>query len=175
MGPPLWSLALTTLLSRLCMASSPVIVTPQWLHSNLNAVRVLHVGWGNTSADYDMGHVPTAVHFNTDTVPRRNTHIQTDDQALSNKQVEDGYPRWFMLPLPEVWLAAGAAGLTASDTVVVYSNWTIAAAVIWFTLHYAGAHDVRYLDGGITAWRRAGFVRPRGKKKKKKEGGDREG
>lgn len=109
MGPPLWSLALTTLLSRLCMASSPVIVTPQWLHSNLNAVRVLHVGWGNTSADYDMGHVPTAVHFNTDTVPRRTyTNRQMTKPFQTNRwrtDIRDGLccrcPRcgWRQVPL----------------------------------------------------------------------------
>lgn len=48
-------------------------------------------------------------------------------------------------------------GISADSVVVVYSKATHAAAArAWFVLAWAGVPNVRYLDGGLDAWRAAG-------------------
>jgi thiosulfate/3-mercaptopyruvate sulfurtransferase len=50
-------------------------------------------------------------------------------------------------------------GVTPESVVVIYDDWkSLAAARAWWLLDAAGHPDVRVLDGGIRAWRRAGFA-----------------
>jgi thiosulfate/3-mercaptopyruvate sulfurtransferase len=54
--------------------------------------------------------------------------------------------------------AAGALGLSHRDTIVVYDGIGIfSAARVWWMLRTFGATDVHVLDGGLPAWREAGF------------------
>lgn len=63
-------------------------------------------------------------------------------------------------PLPDVAdLQANVTlwGIHPDTTVVVYTNGTPAAAArAWFVLKWAGLPDVRYLDGGLAAWKSVG-------------------
>ncbi len=96
---------------------------------------VLEVSWATLAeaAAYHAGHVPGALHLNTD-------------------DFEDGYPTWRLRPLAELQTVIGGLGLRPATTVVVYSHQPIAAARAWWVLTYAGVEDVRILNGGYGAW-----------------------
>jgi thiosulfate/3-mercaptopyruvate sulfurtransferase len=93
-------------------------------------------GWADNS--YLLGHIPGAIHSNSDTY-------------------ENGFPRWFLLPDAELKAAVGSMGITADTTVIVYSDSTIFAARLWWILKYAGVSDVRFLNGGIKQWTAKGY------------------
>ncbi len=59
---------------------------------------------------------------------------------------------------PEAWAGRlGKIGLTANTPVVVYGGADVRdAARAWWVLKYAGAGDVRLLNGGLPAWEKAG-------------------
>ena len=103
-------------------------------------VVILEASWSALAEakDYHVGHVPDAVHFNTD-------------------EFENGSPRWHLKPLPELQQVIGKLGITRDTTVIVYSQQTIAAARVWWVLSYAGVSDVRILNGGYAAWLEAGY------------------
>ncbi len=102
---------------------------------------IFETQWGTVeqATAYIAGHVPGAVHSNSDTY-------------------ENGYPRWFLLPDDELKAAAGRMGITADTTVVVYSDSSIFSARLWWILTYLGVSDVRIMDGGYAAWLASGFA-----------------
>lgn len=93
-------------------------------------------GWADNS--YLVGHIPGAIHSNSDTY-------------------ENGAPRWFLLPDAELQAAMGSMGITADTTVVVYSDSRIFAARLWWILKYAGVSDVRFMNGGSQQWVAGGY------------------
>jgi thiosulfate/3-mercaptopyruvate sulfurtransferase len=101
---------------------------------------ILEASWATLekATDYRSGHVPSAIHFNTD-------------------DLETGYPRWQLRPAEELQEAFGRAGITPDTTVIVYGTQLIAAARVWWALKYAGVDDVRIMDGGFAAWTRTGY------------------
>ncbi len=144
-------------LARIEIPRTETIVSPQWVKTLLDfqtsggktvrpahylnrRVVILEASWAKpeVAKDYLAGHIPSAIHLNTD-------------------DVENGYPRWLLRPANELHQVIGRLGITPETTVVVYSKQTIAAARIWWVLMYAGVSDVRILDGGVEAWTAAGF------------------
>lgn len=101
---------------------------------------ILETSWTTLeeATDYHNGHIPGAIHFNTD-------------------ELENGYPRWRLREAEELQQAVGRAGITPDTTVVVYGEKLIAAARVWWALKYAGVADVRLLDGGFAAWTEARY------------------
>ncbi|HET7760885.1 MAG TPA: sulfurtransferase [Phycicoccus sp.] len=91
---------------------------------------------------YAAGHVPGA--------PR----LDLDDALAGPPGPLGRHP----LPDPAVLEAAlRACGIGDVDDVVVYDQRTsLAAARAWWVLRWAGHPQVRVLDGGLEAWRRAG-------------------
>jgi len=103
---------------------------------------ILEASWAKTEGakDYRQGHIPGAVHFNTD-------------------DLENGYPQWRLRPVEELQQVIGQHGVTPQTTVVVYGKQLIAAARVWWALKYAGVADARLLDGGFEAWDVVGYPR----------------
>lgn len=108
-----------------------LVFETQW-----GSINEMQLGWADNS--YLLGHIPGAIHSNSDTY-------------------ENGYPRWFLLPDAELKAAVGSMGITPDTTVVVYSNSTIFAARLWWILKYAGVTDVRFMNGGTQQWVAAGY------------------
>ncbi len=110
-------------------------------HDRTHKYLIFETSWGplKDAAQYHAGHVPGAIHSNSDIY-------------------ENGDPRWFLQPAPEIFAAMKGMGITADTTVVVYSADPIFAARLWWILKYAGLEDVRYLDGGYEKWVADGFA-----------------
>ncbi len=111
-------------------------------------LRLLDVRWTVAAPDgraaYRTGHIPGAVYVDLDTelsdhsVTGRGRHPLPSARALQHSA-----RRW---------------GLNPGDAVVAYDDWSgQAAARAWWLLRAAGVADVRILDGGWSAWRRAGL------------------
>jgi len=97
---------------------------------------VFEVGWDNATTYYS-GHVPGARYFALHAYEQAPLWTRVSDAALAERlRVE---------------------GVRYDTTVVLYSRDTTAAARAAILLMYAGVDDVRLLDGGLAAWRAAGY------------------
>ncbi len=103
---------------------------------------VLEASWAHLdrAEDYRRGHIPGAIHFNTD-------------------EIEDGHPTWKLRSPRELQEVIGRHGITPQTTVIVYGKQLVAAARVWWALKYAGVTDVRLLDGGFEMWTALGHPR----------------
>lgn len=124
------------------------LVTPQWLKERLTqGVKVVDASWylpdqkRDAKAEFLAGHIPGAVYFDIDEIADHSTglpHMLPDEAAFA--------------------AAAGALGLSESDTIVVYDGMGIfSAARVWWMLKTFGAKAVHVLDGGLPAWKEAGL------------------
>ena len=110
---------------------------------------LLDVRWSLAEPDgrpaYRTGHVPGAVFVDLETELARRDHEPSDGRH----------------PLPEEAAFTAAMrrwGIRAGDAVVAYDDLgNQSAARAWWLLRHAGVADVRLLDGGLGAWRSAGF------------------
>ena len=126
-----------------------LLVTAEWLSERLGDpdVKAVDASWylpaqnRDAKAEFLAGHVPGAVFFDIDAISDRDTDLP------------------HMLPEASAFVeAAGVLGLSESDTIVVYDGAGLCSAPrVWWTLRVFGASDVRILDGGLPAWRRAGY------------------
>lgn len=111
------------------------------------AVRLLDVRWSLAEPDgraaYLAGHLPGAVWVDLET-----------ELSRKGRPDEGRHP----LPAPgDLQDAARRWGICDRDVVVAYDDaGGVPAARAWWLLRRAGV-DVRVLDGGIAAWRAAGF------------------
>jgi thiosulfate/3-mercaptopyruvate sulfurtransferase len=128
---------------------SKLLVTPEWVNTGLarDDVKVVDASWylpaqnRNAMAEYAAGHIPGAVYFDIDAIADQKTdlpHMLPDAAAFAK--------------------AAGALGLSDTDTIIVYDGLGLFSAPrVWWTLRVFGAKDVRILNGGFPAWTRAGL------------------
>lgn len=101
--------------------------------------KIFEVSWGDEKAspDYLTGHIPGAVHINTDSL-------------------EEG-PLWNRKSDKELIELAKNNGITIDTTVVVYGADSMAASRFAVILKYLGVKDVRLLNGGTQKWKDAGY------------------
>ena len=128
------------------------LISAEDLRERLDEVTVLDVryrmGGPPGREEYAAGHIPGAAYVD----------MATD---LSSAPGAGGrHP----LPEPEVFgEAMRRCGVSMGRPVVVYDDWAAhAAGRAWWLLRHHGHPDVRVLDGGWAAWRRAGGEEERG-------------
>lgn len=156
------------------------LVDPKWVKETLLEAKnngkpyvIAEAGWGPAEATgYDKGHIPGAIHVNTDEIEYdvflARGATPANKLERSTTEAEDaakGLGPWDTLPrnwwniYPDIYLLPAIAymGIDMDTTVVVYgSDVTGAARLVW-TLMYAGVKDVRLLNGGLDAWKAAGY------------------
>lgn len=116
-----------------------------------NGYKIFECSWGTTSSAYATGHIPGAIHFNTNNVEARDylnpttAFPVTDANEIVWDLVSDS--------LLEARLAAMGVGNTT--TVIVYGDNPIAVTRVYWALRYAGV-DVRFLNGGMNNWKANG-------------------
>lgn len=115
------------------------IVPAQWVQKRIaeKNILVVEASWGEGKV-YNQNHIPTAVHLNTDL-------LESEDR------------RWNYLPADEIRTNLLALGITADTPVVLYGEAGIDAARAAVAMQYVGVKDVRILNGGLHAWKEAGF------------------
>jgi thiosulfate/3-mercaptopyruvate sulfurtransferase len=143
------------------LANYEKLVHPEWLHTLISAGQaetypgrgfaVFHVNFG-VPEDYRRGHIPGAVHLDTNTLESSSS--------------------WNRLGPEDLEAALLAHGITHDKTIVLYGRDSgpnpadphpgqnagqIAAMRAAAILMYAGVEDVRLLDGGFDAWLAAGY------------------
>jgi thiosulfate/3-mercaptopyruvate sulfurtransferase len=138
---------------------SELLASPEWLKQHLGdpKVKIVDASWylaaqkRDAKAEFLAGHIPGAVFFDIDAIADHSTdlpHMLPDEESFSK--------------------AAGALGLSDTDTIVVYDGMGLFSAPrVWWTLKTFGASDVGVLDGGLPAWDRAGYPRSHGEAKPK--------
>jgi thiosulfate/3-mercaptopyruvate sulfurtransferase len=131
------------------MTKHSPLISPDALYAHLDDpdLRLVDVRWvlnqpGAGRAAYDAGHLPGAIFLDLDS-----------DLAGANG------PGRHPLPDPTTFRRRlEAAGISSSDEIVTYDDTggTIAAR-LWWMLDDLGHERVALLDGGIAAWRAAGY------------------
>lgn len=133
-------------------ARDRVLITATELAALIEAgdpLTILDVRWRLDEPDgrtaYVEGHLPGAVYVSLDD--------ELSDHTITNRGRH---------PLPSgrsLQAAARRWGVREGDVVVVYDDWNRAgSARAWWVLTAAGLGGVRILDGGLSAWRSAGFA-----------------
>ena len=138
---------------------SDLLVSTEWLKHHLGdpKVKIVDASWylpaqkRDAKAEFLAGHIPGAVFFDIDAIADHSTdlpHMLPDEESFSK--------------------AAGALGLSDTDTIVVYDGMGLFSAPrVWWTLKTFGAKDIRILDGGFPAWDKGRYPRVPGDAKPK--------
>lgn len=105
--------------------------------NNGKSFKIFEASWGDEAKDYKKGHIPGAVHINTD-------------------EVEEG-PVWNRLKDQELEKFALKNGITTDTTVILYGSDSMPAYRVAVILKYMGVKDVRVVNGGFTAWSNSSY------------------
>lgn len=120
-----------------------LIVPAVWVNdliknnNNGKPYKIFEVSWGAESKDYKKGHIPGAVHIDTDEV---------EEPPIWNRLSDSGLEKFAL-----------NNGITVDTTVVLYGTDPTAAYRVAAILKYMGSKDVRVLNGGLIAWESAGY------------------
>lgn len=117
------------------------LVDAAWLHARLGDAQTRIIDMATEPGDYQKGHIPGAV------------YLDVNDARIA---VPAG---GFRLPTAEEGAKLlGGLGITPATQVVIYDETGgLNASRLYFTLDVFGHDKVALLNGGIQAWRRAGF------------------
>lgn len=121
-----------------------LIVPAQWVKKQIDAksAMVVEASWGEGKV-YKRNHIPGAVHLNTDLV-------------------ESGDLNWNYFPQETIKKNLLSLGITADTRVILYGEAGIDAARAAVAMMAVGVKDVRIINGGLHAWKAAGYPTERG-------------
>lgn len=123
-------------------AKASLFVGADWLKANLPKVVVIDA---RPEKAFQAGHIPGAA--------------SAPWQKFADMQGKPGDPGWgVLLPKDQLSAQIGALGIDGKKTVVVYAEppgWGEDGRFAWMA-RMAGVPDVKILDGGYEAWKRAG-------------------
>ncbi len=104
----------------------------------VNDLKILEFSWGDEEVSgYTAGHVPTAIHINSDDVDDENNIYILDKDEILFETVKK-------------------AGVTVDSTVVVTGEGLFACHLATI-LKYLGVEDVYIMSGGANGWTNAGY------------------
>src|ERR671934_2945032 len=115
-------------------AHPEVLVSTDWVKENLDKPRIKLIEIDVDTKAYEAGHIPGAIGFNWQT--------QLQDQVTRDIISKEAFEK-----------LVGGAGVSPSDTVIVYgdnNNWFAAYGFWLFKLY--GHKDVRLMNGGRVKW-----------------------
>jgi thiosulfate/3-mercaptopyruvate sulfurtransferase len=131
------------------------LVSTEWLAGEIGAsdlrivdcTRHLPAAGRDPLAEYEAGHIPTAV------------FMDLADLVDSSAPIENTLP-----PAEKFASRMQSLGLGDGSRIVLYDDSAVkTAARAWFMLKMFGAHDVAILDGGIAKWKAEGRPLAQGK------------
>lgn len=98
---------------------------------------VLSVAYGKVPG-FSKGHVPTAMQFSTNNIESEKNHWN----ILSPEACRKAFTKY---------------GVTKDTNLIVYSPDVMAASRVAFVAYWLGVKDVKIMDGGLQAWKNAGY------------------
>ena len=155
------------------VSKQQVYVSPEWLKSAMSGLQkgyenvfVSEVAWGDTAGDknYNAGHIPGAYHINSDAVE----YDDCDPWPYGDGKDDFGlYDEKDVKPEDNFNIRSGKQlseflkrnGITKDTRVVLYGRSASDSSVtrVAFAMLYAGVEDVKVVDGGMQAWKAAGY------------------
>ncbi len=118
-------------------------------------VVLLDVSWGDetnneeTGSGYEDGHVPGAVHVNTDEYETPKVYVEEKD--------EDYRSEWRLISDDELIALAEAKGVTKDSCVVIVGAEPMATTRMAVILRYLGCENVHVMSGGLVGWNAKGY------------------
>ena len=123
-----------------------VFVSPDWVKSVIDGQQeesqnytILESEWGDEgdSPNYKKGHLPGAVHVDIGSI--------------------EGEPYWNLKSPEEIKNSMLEKGITKDTVVILYGSDVSGTARVAFAYLWAGVENVKILDGGLEAWKTAGY------------------
>ena len=123
-----------------------VFVTPDWVQSVIDGNQpesenyvILEASWGTykDSPDYTKGHLPGALHVDIASVESE-PYWNLSEPAVIEKGMLD-------------------LGVTKDKTVILYGADVSGTARVAYAYLWAGVENVKILNGGLSAWEKAGY------------------
>lgn len=122
---------------------------------NGDDVVILDVGWGDESSDpntgsgYDAGHVPGAVHVNTDEYETPKVYVKSKPAKYRSE--------WRLNSDKELIALAEKNGIKMDSCVVVTGYEPMATTRMAIILKYLGVENVHVMSNAMTDWDAAGY------------------
>jgi 3-mercaptopyruvate sulfurtransferase SseA len=111
-----------------------------------NGYIIFECSWGPTSKAYNDGHIPGAIHFDTNNVEARDWTDPDNPAVTDANEIV-----WDLVKDTLLQTRLRNMGINDNTTVIVYGKSSTAATRVYWALRYAGK-DVRFLNGGYEQW-----------------------